>query len=359
MDIGIDGRTFSVTNPGGAVKVALKFTNQLSPYFDSTTVFSSKSAKNKISGTRVISNGFRFENNMYKLFWEQVLLPRYGEKENIDYLLCPNTYCPLRSTSYDIGIIIPDFPALYGYVTGPYAQFRKFMLPRVTSRADSIIVPSKFLKKETVNRLGVKEKKVKVVPNGIDQKYLKQDLPENPQIDLPDKYILFVGTMSERKNISGIVRSWKIAKEQMDIPHDLVLVGSMNKSSVDSVNIRDIGGVHVLGYLSDEMLRHCYHTADIFLFPSLHESFGIPPLEAMAMGTPVITSNRTASAEIAGPAAHLVDPTDNREIADGIKKIHMNPDYKQSLIEKGLTLVQQYTWESAAKSMSEVIKSEK
>ncbi|MFB6225023.1 MAG: glycosyltransferase family 4 protein, partial [Candidatus Paceibacteria bacterium] len=307
MKVGIDGRIFAAKNPGGAVQVGNEIASRLPNLTDETVIFGHKSQSNQYSNVQFVSDLFFTRNPVYSIIWEQTFLPRLTYKYSVDILLCPNTYCPLREIDSKIAIIVSDIPEYYGYVTGKYEKFRKFMVPKVTDKADIIIVPSKFLKYALHNQVGVPLEKIAVIPNGIKESYIEQDRP-NVDVDLPENYILFVGALSKRKNVDGAIRAFKKAQSFCNIPHELVIVGDSTNPAIDKADISSENDIHLLGYVSDEILRYCYHKADAFVFPSYHESFGLPPLEAMAFETPVIASNRTAIPEVSGEGAHLVDP---------------------------------------------------
>ena len=170
------------------------------------------------------------------------------------------------------------------------------------------------------------------------------------QLHLPERFVLWVGTLEPRKNLPTLVEA---LAQLDDIP--LVAVGPKGwELSVDEVFAPLTGRAHRIGWVDDQTLTGLYKSATLFAFPSLLEGFGLPVLEAMAHGTPVITSAGTATEEAAGGAAVLVDPTDVGELSLAIKDVFYDEVLQQRLTASGLEQAQQLSWEKSAKKYSEV-----
>jgi glycosyltransferase involved in cell wall biosynthesis len=161
--------------------------------------------------------------------------------------------------------------------------------------------------------------------------------------------VLHVGAIQHRKNIVRLVEAFERA---LPAPWRLVLAGSGGYGSAD-IHVRiasspAAGRIEVKGWVTDEELRRLYRRASVFAFPSLDEGFGIPVLEAMASGVPVLTSNRSALPEVAGDCAVLVDPTSVEELEEGLRNLATRDELRRDLIERGLARAQGFTWERAA-----------
>jgi glycosyltransferase involved in cell wall biosynthesis len=171
--------------------------------------------------------------------------------------------------------------------------------------------------------------------------------------DLPERYILFVGTLEPRKNVQTLLQAFAqiIAETPQD---DLMLViaggkgwgGEDYMSTVDTLKLHD--HVRFAGFVEDDHLPALYRSALLFVYPSLYEGFGLPVLEAMACGTPVITSNRASLPEVAGDAALLVDPTRPEALAAAMTSIMNDGKLRQALRAKGLARARTFTWDAVA-----------
>jgi glycosyltransferase involved in cell wall biosynthesis len=230
---------------------------------------------------------------------------------------------PVVVTVHDLAVLrapdaFPRWHKLYGR-TG---------LRRVLRRADAVVAVSAFTKAEVEDLAGVPAERIQVVPNGVDAVFVP-DLSdaEEPRGD----YVLAVGTLEPRKNLARAVEAARLAGVELRV-----------------VGARGWGGVDVPGWVGeipDAELAALYRGARCIVYPSLYEGFGLPVLEAMASGTPVVTSKGTAMEEIAGGAAVLVDPLDAEAIADGIAEAAARHD---ELVELGLARAREFTWDAAA-----------
>jgi glycosyltransferase involved in cell wall biosynthesis len=229
----------------------------------------------------------------------------------------------------------PDFRARFA------AQARE-----AATRADAIIAVSEFTKSQVTALLGVDARKVWVVHHGIRELALRPTPRE--------KIILAVGAIQKRKNTARLVEAF----ESVDAAWSLVLAGSAGFGSqeilgrIESSRARD--RIAVTGYLSPAELASWYSRASVFAFPSLDEGFGMPVLEAMAAGIPVITSNRSALPEVAGDAAVLVDPVDTPALANALCQLTRDEDLRAELVARGLARAQLFTWERAVRETWQV-----
>lgn len=342
MRVGINARTFSVDEPGGAVQASIQLTKKLIDYSDLEIILFGSSELAAEFDAEVHSLGF-VDNQALGLMWERTILPLLAKKTDIDVLYCPNGNGPLHNLKIPVIMCVHDVNAQKGLSSGIHQFYRKLAVPVAANACDKIVTVSEFSKDEICTELAVPEEKVQVIYNGVDDFYFDD---ESTPIDLPERYLLFVGSLNPRKNIEGILQSFNIVQEKQDI--DLVLVGPSNKNIFQNLKIDPIEGIHLCGYLEAREVKYTYENAEALVYPSFYEGFGLPPLEAMACGTPVVSSNQGALPEILGDCAVYVDPNSSSDIAKGIEQVLKNNDLPVSKLRKH---AEQYTWESVAERL--------
>jgi glycosyltransferase involved in cell wall biosynthesis len=231
-------------------------------------------------------------------------------------------------------------------------------LARIRSQAEMVIVPSTAAAEDVVQFLRVERERIRVIPMGCEPRFQPADEPARAatlrrRYHLPERYILFVGTLEPRKNIHTLLRAF--ARVIAEMPQDelmLVIAGGNGwggedyRSTVDALKLHR--HVRFTGFVEDDHLPDLYRGALLFVYPSLYEGFGLPVLEAMACGTPVITSDRASLPEVAGDAALLVDPTRPEALAAAMASILSDSDLRQVLRAKGLARAQAFTWDAVA-----------
>jgi glycosyltransferase involved in cell wall biosynthesis len=207
-------------------------------------------------------------------------------------------------------------------------------------RADAIIAVSEFTRSQVISLLGVEPSRVHVVQHGIRRL-------DFPRVVERQKVILNVGAIQTRKNIARLVEAF----EAVDPSWRLVLAGSAGFGSAEILARIEAsparGRITVTGYIPPEELAGWYAKASIFAFPSLDEGFGMPVLEAMAAGVPVVTSNRSALPEVAGDAAMLVDPENTEELAEAMHDLTQGEELRKNVARLGVDRARQFTWEKA------------
>jgi glycosyltransferase involved in cell wall biosynthesis len=240
------------------------------------------------------------------------------------------------STFHDLFVISGD------YSTPEFRERFTAQARDAAERSDLIIAVSAFTASQVEQLLGVDPARIRVVQHGVRPVALTARQQAREQM------ILSVGAIQRRKNTVRLVEAF----EQLDSGWKLVLAGSSGFDSEDAIQRiarsprkQDI---QVLGYVPDSELEGLYQRAAIFAFPSLDEGFGMPVLDAMARGVPVLTSNVSAMPEVAGDAAILVDPRDTGSIAEGLRRLADDSDLRERLIQAGLTRAQNFTWEKSA-----------
>ena len=227
-------------------------------------------------------------------------------------------------------------------------------IKRCLKWTDLIITMAETTKEDIVHYLQVNPHKIWVIP--LASRYtVQENLKTSPTDDQP--YILFVGTFEPRKNIKTLVLAFDYLKKKFDLPHRLVLIGkkgwgyeSILKCIENSAYKKDI---YHLNYLADELVAQFYQHAEVFVYPSFYEGFGLPVLEAMNLGTPVITSNVSSLPEVVDSAAITINPQDFIELAEAIFKVLSNDNLRKQLILDGRTRAQRFSWEKTAKQTLE------
>jgi len=230
---------------------------------------------------------------------------------------------------------------------------------------DKIIAVSENVKREIIRELKVPEEKIEVIYLGVDRTKFKvlEDkervfsvLKEKYGIDSP--FILTVTTLQPRKNVSALIKSYYKLKKRYKLNHKLAIVGGKGWKYSSIFNLvrklnleRDI---IFTGYVENKDLVLFYNAADLLVFPSIYEGFGLPPLEAMACGTPVVTSNTSSLPEVVGDAGIMIDPYDVDELANVMNEVLTNNDLKKSMSEKGLRRAQIFNWKDTAKKTLKV-----
>ena len=266
----------------------------------------------------------RTSNVLRDAVWYPLGLRRRGH--GADVLHC-TTFRGPASASVPVVVTVHDLAVLRYPETFPrwHRLYGRAGLRRVLQRAAAVVAVSELTKGEVVDLAGVPPERIRVVSNGVDPVF--SPLPTVSR----GAYVLAVGTLEPRKNLARAVEAARLAGVELRV-----------------VGARGWGGVDVPGWLGevpDSELASLYRGARCVLYPSLYEGFGLPVLEAMACGTPVVTSRGTAMEEIAGGAAVLVDPLDAQAIADGIADAERRHD---ELVALGLARSRAFTWESAA-----------
>jgi len=235
---------------------------------------------------------------------------------------------------------------------------------RMACRLNDIIATvSVFSKQDIAKKVGVPHDKIRVIPNGLREENSKDPSLEEElkkRFEIKDAFILNVGGIHERKNIVRLIHAFARLVNLNGYSGKLLITGSVSgapyqnkmKSMCDA-SVRETGmenRIIFTGFISEKELDSLFRMADFLIYPSLYEGFGIPVLEAMKMGLPVITSNTTAMPEVAGDAAYLADPTNIEEMTSVMSELLQNRQRRKEMIEKGLERARAYTWQNASES---------
>lgn len=259
---------------------------------------------------------------------------------------------PLVVTVHDLGPL--THPQFFSN-NRPWIMARA--LKQAVDKAATVVAISQATADEILTLHPQAGDRVKVVQSGVSGRFFEAPGPGAlggialPPDDVP--FILTAGSLNPRKNVLGVLRA--LRRVLHEIPHHLVLAGG-NGWDMEQLQ-QELGSpdlaarVHLLGYVSDDALRALYRRAAMYVHPSLYEGFGLTLLEAMASGTPVVTSNLSSLPEIAGDAALQVDPTDPQAIAIAISRIATDPDLARDLRDKGFARAREFSWEKTARTM--------
>lgn len=275
------------------------------------------------------------------------------------YVLPVATPSRVVVTIHDIiHLLYPQF--LPNRVAFYYAQR---MMRRSLARADRAIAVSENTRSDLVEYFGVDGSSIEVIYNGVDE-HFRERLSEEDlerwlrQLDIPRPYLLFVGNPKPHKNLDRVIQAYAEAQELASLDAPLVCVGDRTaaqfklRQRAEQLGVGD--KVRLLGHVAQEALPALYQGATLFLYPTLYEGFGLPVVEAMASGTPVLTSNTSALKEVAGGYAHLVDPLDTRRMAKAIVRLMTDDEYRARLAEKGLARARDFHWRRTAEHTLEV-----
>jgi glycosyltransferase involved in cell wall biosynthesis len=231
-------------------------------------------------------------------------------------------------------------------------------MPAAIRRAAAVLVPSESTRRDVAVVTGVDPARIHVTQAGVAARYrLVTDAAELGRVrrtyNLPDDFLLAVGTIEPRKNLERLIDAFTLVRAR-GVHEPLVVVGQLGwkyTRLLDRVRAPDAqGAVRLIGYVADDDMPALYTLARGLVFPSLYEGFGLPILEAMACGTPVLTSNRSAMSEVAGSAAMLVDPHDVATMADAIQTLARDEPHREALREAGLARAAEFPWSRAAEA---------
>lgn len=294
--------------------------------------------------------GYIFSDNLRQL-WMQAVMPFKVPKNkilwsptNIGPVMCENQVLTLHDIADQL------YP---GWFDAKYVNWRKFILPKLLRRVKGIITVSEFSKQTILEKYPMAEGKVNVIYNGVNTEHFYQrnsdeisDVKERYNLEKP--FIITVGSLDPRKNINGLIKAWNLLPSTIRGNLDLVIAGGTADKFLFHLEEEIDSTVHFLGYVDYNLLPALYSGALIFIYPSLFEGFGLPVLEAMACGTPVITSNTTALKEVTGNAAKVVNPASIEEIKSAILSLIESSTQRSKMISEGIVWSSQFTWKRSA-----------
>ena len=280
---------------------------------------------------------FRVDRAANGIVWQQFVLPRIADA---DVLWAPHGTIPV-SLKIPAVVTLHDFSSLTmpgRHLLKTVLSFNLFISESL-DRARRVAAVSKAIADETARWFAVPRRLIEIIPNGVDDFFQPGDGESG-------NYILFVGTLEPRKGIHDLVSVWHSLPEPRP---PLMLCGQQGWG------LRLPEGVDVAGWVDRERLRTLYQRALIFVYPSRYEGFGIPPLEAMACGAPVIATRTGAIPEYAGDAALLVDPGDLDDLRAAILRLLRDPALRDELRQRGIERAKHYRWDRSARLMTELL----
>ena len=295
-----------------------------------------------------------------RILWEQFIQPLALRQAGVELLhalafVAPLAApCPFVVTIYDLSFL--RYPEAFRPLNRWYlTQFTA----RSVKRARAVIAISESTRQDVINLLGASPERVHTVYCGADQEFRPLPATEIEAFkvsrQLPDTFILYLGTLEPRKNVDGLIRAYARWREREPDPPPLIVAGGKgwyyNKifELVESLNLT--GTIRFPGYIPQEELPLWYNAASLFVYPSHFEGFGLPVLEAMACGAPVITSKASSLPEVVGRngAARLVSPTDDEALAQAMAELMARADLRASMSERGLAQAAKFRWEKMAR----------
>ena len=290
--------------------------------------------------------------------WEQLELSRAVEKDRL--LFSPVNVGPLAVkhqvvTLHDVfSIKRPE------WVTPAFHHWYSFLLPRLARRVEHIVTVSNYSKGMIIKALNIPADKVSVIPLGVDKRFRPASPTEIEQVRehfaLPEHFILTLGSLESRKNLAGVMAAWSNVPAHIKLP--LVIAGNLGVKAVygnfDTQTLQS-EGVQQLGYIPDELVPALYSAASLFVYPSFEEGFGIPPIEALACGTSVITSNTSAMKEFCQDYATLIDPYNTGSITEAMMHLLEIPESPELRHSRAQTVSKRFSWKKNAEQLATIL----
>lgn len=293
---------------------------------------------------------------IYSPFWLNLVLPKFLEKNKIDLFFEPNYFLPLWNKEIKNIITIHD---LFHKIDKNYQQFyyRKyldFFLPKSIKESSTILTVSENTKKDIIKFYSVPKDKIHVIYEAADEMFQPRSLDEKyrqrliSRYNLPSIFILYVGMIENRKNIVGILKIADILQRNRRDIKTVLIGGSGFGFGQIYREIKKRNNIYYLDYIRGEDLPYLYNLARIFLFPSFYEGFGLPPLEAMQSGLPVLASKTSSLPEVIGDGGIMHNPEDHKSFAQDIIKLLEDKDFYDRIRRKGINQAQKFNWRESA-----------
>jgi glycosyltransferase involved in cell wall biosynthesis len=321
-----------------------------------------RSQKSKAKSQKLPDN-WKIKTIKWPYLWTQIGLSLELLFHPVDTLFVPAHTVPIIHPENTIvtvhGLEYEFCPKAYSFWERIYMRC---VIKNSVRWAKKIIAVSENTKRDLIKLYDVSSEKIEVIYEGVDNSVI---LSEAKNLDLDfsrgaqdDKFLLSIGRLEERKNILGIIEAFEILKEKHKIPHKLVLAGNAGYG-YDSINLKIQSSkfkeeIIFKGFVGEEEKFELLRKAEIFLFPSFYEGFGLPILEAQSAGVPVVTSNISSMPEIADSSAILVDPNKPEEIAEAAFKLISDESLKNDIINKGFENVKRFSWDKCSKEISKL-----
>jgi glycosyltransferase involved in cell wall biosynthesis len=367
MRIGIDATALPL-QPVGAGQYMINLIRALSGVIDrdELVVFAHPSGREAIGVPE--SPCFRWEvvppaSIPRRLLWEQVSLPRLARQASLDLLHSLHYTRPRRLPCLSV---VTFHDMTFFLYPGLHTRSKQLFFPgaiRASARdADAILAVSESTRRDAMRLLGIPPERIYTTPLGVDPAFRPTGDPElleavRRKYNLPDRFVLYVGLVEPRKNLPGLFQAYNSALEG-GVTERLVVVGRFGWryrqvfEEIEALGLQ--GQVQFTGYVPQVDLPIVYNLASLFVYPTYYEGFGLPALEAMACGIPVITSNVASLPEIVGEAGILVPPGDRQALAQAIREVLSDPDRQRRLGTLGRQQASHFTWERTARQTLQV-----
>lgn len=374
MNIGIEGQRLFRTRKHGMDMVALELIKNLqkidtkNQYYIFIKPDEDRACLEETTNFKIVE----LEGGPYPI-WEQKKLPKAAKECGCQLLHCTSNTAPLKPgiplivTLHDIIYMEKSYLGILNSSGSYYQKFgniyRRYIVPRMISKAQKMITVSNF-EKERINKFfNLPEKQLVAIYNGVSEHFKpitnEKMLSEiKVKYKLPEKFFFFLGNTDPKKNTKGVLTAFNDFLKQNSEGYQLVMPDydedELTKllAQIDAPELRK--KIHLTGYITNTDLPAIISNAAVFLYPSLRESFGIPLLEGMRCGVPVITSNTSSMPEVAGDAALIIDPYKPDEITQAMIELITNNELKNNYIEKGLIHSKKFSWENMAKQVLEL-----
>lgn len=283
-----------------------------------------------------------------RVFWEQTVLPTAARKARLDLLHGVDFSRPMTYRQTTVNTIHDLSPyADNRFFSLAKRTYKRALIPIAARKSKAIITLSEFSRREIICRFPFLEGRVFTIPLGVNPVCPSARPKTNPP------FMLFVGTLENRKNVTALIEGFRILRERGSIPHRLILAGKPGhgwesiRFAIEKSGASD--AIDVRGYVSQTDLLELYQSASLFVYPSVYEGFGLPVLEAMAHGIPVICSRAASLPEVGGDSVLYFDPHNAGEISVMIERVLSSPELQEELREKGLRRAAAFTWEECAR----------
>lgn len=299
-------------------------------------------------------DNFKIKKLRSPILWTQGRLSFENLIRESDVFFSPTHVLPCVHSKKAVvtihGLEFEKVPEMYPFF---HRQYLKIATKYAVKNAKNIIAVSENTKKDLIELYGIGSEKIKVIYHGVNE--AKNFLNEKRKYEFP--YILFLGTKEKKKNIPGLIKAFEFIKEKYEVLHKLMIVGGIpNKKFYKEEKVQEIINKSMfkediinLDFVSEKEKNYLIKEAEIFVYPSFYEGFGMPILEAQSAGVPVITSNISALPEIAGKGAITINPLNTKEMAEAIYKIICDKKVKEELISAGKENMLGFSWEECAK----------
>lgn len=276
--------------------------------------------------------------------WEQFFLPLFLIKKNNPLLVNFTGLGPVFYKNKIVTIHDLSFMENPKWFSKKYAFIYKILTPISANNSRLVLTVSNHSKIVISNKLKINNSKIEVIYNAVNTTLLKESIIKKK------RYVLAVGTLDPRKNIERLINAF-IKWNNND--YKLIIIGG-NQKQFNKTNYSINKNIKILGYVSENDLSEFYQSAEMFIYPSLYEGFGIPPLEAMIHGIPVIASSTTSLPEVCGEAAFYINPYSEESIINAFKILSKNKNLQNELILKGFVNLKRFSWEKSAQKVIEI-----